>query len=406
MNSEKWNEICFLLSENIKIDISEYEFEQKVMLALGVLGWKEYLGEIEIRPSFQIGSSNSITPDFVIKNTNKKKLFVIEIKQPNIPITQKFQKQLFSYIRQLKLEYGILIGGGIQIFYDGMLNKQEDPILLETIKFERNNPKGEVFVSLFSKEGFSEDSLNKFTLKSIEKLNRKEEFENLLTKILSNDFKENVLKLIKQNFIAEFDAELIDTVLNEVEIEIIKKTVETEIDTHQRNWSFHDNKHGVISSIIDLIRQQPKTQDEIVDGLTILFPERSAESMRNTVKAQLGGTHPLRIETEKNITVSLNKKSNGEKTFFLNQPHTISSNILNIELNPSDEYDFKRKLLLKKEAIITVYYSNGTTSSKIWNAYNFKESSGVKNNLRSRPEFRNGEWQKRGIVKVVVTIKN
>jgi hypothetical protein len=318
MISEKWNEICFLLSENIKNDISEYEFEQKVLLALGVLGWKEYFGEIEIRPSFQIGSSKFITPDFVIKNSNKKKLFVIEIKQPNIQITQKFQKQLFSYIRQLKLDYGILIGGGIQVFYDGILNKQEDPILLETIKFERNNPKGETFVLLFSKETFNEDSLKEFTLKSIEKLNRKEEFNNLLNKVLSEDFKKSVIKLIKQNFISEYDAELIDSVLNEVEIEIIRKTLEKKIVPFQSKWPFRENKTGVISGIIDLIREQPKTQDEIVEGLVVLFPERSAESMRNTVKAQLSGQHPLRIEKEKNIEVEVTLTSDNQKQYHLN----------------------------------------------------------------------------------------
>ncbi len=406
MNSEKWNEICFLLSENIKKDISENEFEQKVIQALLILGWKEYLGDFDVRPSFKIGAANSITPDFIIKSENKERLFVIEIKQPQLPINTGFQKQLFSYMRQLKLEYGLLIGQSIQIFYDETLNKQEDPILLETIKFERNNSKGEIYVSLFSKESFNEVSLKEFTLKSIEKLNRKEEVKNLLNKILSENFKEKVTKLIKQNFLSEFDAELIDSVLNEVEIEIKRKTSETIMIPFEADTQLQDNKHGVISSIIDLIREQPKTQDEIVEGLKLIFQERSAESMRNTVKAQLGGTHPLRIETEKNITVSLNYKSNGEKTYFLNKPIVISSNILTIELNPSDEYDFKRKLLLKKEAIITIYYSNGTTSSKIWNANNFKESSGVKNNLRSRPEFRNGEWQKRGISKIVVTIKS
>lgn len=100
MNNEKWNEICFLLSDNIRTDISENDFEQNVVQALRVLDWKEYSGDIEIRPSFQIGAANRITPDFVIKSTDNKKLFVIEIKQPNIPLNSKFQQQLFSYMRQ------------------------------------------------------------------------------------------------------------------------------------------------------------------------------------------------------------------------------------------------------------------------------------------------------------------
>jgi hypothetical protein len=121
MNSDKWNEICFLLSENVKKEISENSFEQIVIQALRVLDWKQFSGDYEIRPSYQIGATNRITPDFVIKSTGNHKLFVIEIKQPNIPITSNHQQQLFSYMRQLKMEYGVLIGQAIQIFYDGDL---------------------------------------------------------------------------------------------------------------------------------------------------------------------------------------------------------------------------------------------------------------------------------------------
>ena len=70
MNNEKWNEICFLLSDNVRNDISESDFEKQVIQALRVLDWKEYLGDIEIRPSFQVGSVNKITPDFVIKSAD------------------------------------------------------------------------------------------------------------------------------------------------------------------------------------------------------------------------------------------------------------------------------------------------------------------------------------------------
>lgn len=101
-------------------------------------------------------------------------------------------------MRQLKLEYGILIGQGIQIFYDGDLIKQEDPILLETIRFERNNKKGEVFVALFNKENFNIDSLRKFTLDSLKKINLKQDFNKLIKKITSTDFVEKIRELINE----------------------------------------------------------------------------------------------------------------------------------------------------------------------------------------------------------------
>lgn len=178
MNKEKWNEICYLLSGKLPADLSETEFGQEVIQALRILDWKEYKGEIEKEPSFQFGAANKLRPDFVIKSDNQR-LFVIEIKIPNNQLNSTCQGQLFSYMRQLKLEYGILIGQGIQIFYDGNLINQKDPLLIETIQFTTDNEKGEKFVELFSKDSYSTESLKSFTLNSLKKINRKEDHRKL-----------------------------------------------------------------------------------------------------------------------------------------------------------------------------------------------------------------------------------
>lgn len=327
MNNEKWNEICFLLSDNIRTDISESDFEQNVVQALRVLDWKEYSGDIEIRPSFQVGAANRITPDFVIKDSDNRKLFVIEIKQPNIPLNSRFQQQLFSYMRQLKLEYGILIGQGIQIFYDGDLAKQEDPILLETIKFTKDNEKGLKFVEIFAKENFNQESLRNFTLNGLKKLNRREEHKELTKKLLDENYQAKISELIKQDFLDEYDGELIASVLENLTVGIrAKNALPKQSELPKREFS----------------------KQRIVD---------------------------------------------------------YSNGILPIELNPSTEYEFKRRLLLTKTAYITTFYKNGTSKQKVWNANRFRETSGVLGNLRSRPEFRNGEWQKLGIEKVLVSIE-
>lgn len=172
MYIEKWNEICFLLSENLPADLSENDFGHEVIQALRILGWKEYKGEIEKEHAVHFGSANKLRPDFIIKSDNTR-LFVIEIKNPRLPFNSFWQKQLFSYMRQLKLDYGLLIGQKIQIFYDGELINQEDPILIETISFERDSKKGQKFVELFSKETYDRDQLNSFTKEALKKINRK-----------------------------------------------------------------------------------------------------------------------------------------------------------------------------------------------------------------------------------------
>lgn len=64
-------------------------------------------------------------------------------------------------------------------------------------------------------------------------------------------------------------------------------------------------KPGVIASILDVITKSatPVNEEQIVTELAVLFPEKERNSMRNTVRAQIGGkTQPVRMETEKKVT--------------------------------------------------------------------------------------------------------
>ena len=81
-----------------------------------------------------------------------------------------------------------------------------------------------------------------------------------------------------------------------------------------------------------------------------------------------------------------------------------SANALPIKLIPSNEEEFKKSLLRKRCAKITVHMVNGKSVMKIWNAKSFTNKSDVMTNLRSRAEFRNGNWQDQGIKEVCVTV--
>ena len=89
----------------------------------------------------------------------------------------------------------------------------------------------------------------------------------------------------------------------------------------------------------------------------------------------------------------------------INEPKNYDT-ILPIELNPNNNEVFLETLLKTKSATITTFYKNGTKESKIWNAERMTANSNVIGNLRSRPEFRNGNWQKANIIKVVVEVNN
>ena len=78
--------------------------------------------------------------------------------------------------------------------------------------------------------------------------------------------------------------------------------------------------------------------------------------------------------------------------------------VLPITLDPASADVFKAALLLEKAARLTVYYGDGRVEHRPWDAGRFTATSNVFGNLRSRPEFRQGEWQSAGIVKVHVRV--
>jgi len=79
------------------------------------------------------------------------------------------------------------------------------------------------------------------------------------------------------------------------------------------------------------------------------------------------------------------------------QPDAVGGEVLRFEFDPSPSDVFKARLLETKMALITIHYQDGHTEDRIWNALNFKESASLLGNLRSRPDFRKGEWQRLGI---------
>ena len=66
--------------------------------------------------------------------------------------------------------------------------------------------------------------------------------------------------------------------------------------------------------------------------------------------------------------------------------------------------EFKRQLLLAKEAWVTTHYVDGRVESRRWDASRMAPTSNVIANLRSRPAFRKSTWRQRGISHVLVSI--
>lgn len=263
---ETWNKLCYYLSEKIQTDIPEIEFESIVEKGLEILGWNEFSGDFEIRRYIPLGSTKkSLIPDFVIKsNQTGEKLFVIEIKRPKVPLSSQNQIQLSTYMRQFKLEFGILIGPQIQIFYDGELNKKANATLIENIEFKRENEKGKNFIELFSKNKFDKSALKEFAIKSFKKLNEKETEKEIKKKILSNDFKEIVSEIIINKLSVEYDINLVSRVLNNIELDISEKSLIQKNINRPETKQYSNQTNGEIEIILN-----PKDKNVFKDKLLI-----------------------------------------------------------------------------------------------------------------------------------------
>lgn len=265
---EKWNELCYTLSENISSNLSEELFELKVIQALGVLGWKEFKGDLKIRKPFQVGASKKLIPDIVVISDNEYS-FVIEVKKPAIPITKEFRSQLKSYMRQLRLDYGILIGQKIQIFYDGTKYNTTDFTLIEEIDFKRDSNQGMKFVELFKKENYSQEGIESYIQTKLNILEEKRIVKRIKTELLSDKYNDLFKNFILQELQEKYKISLVERALGDIGIKITDSSlrpIEKQKTTHRVQKDIKSKKINHFETIPDL--KHTKIIKGIIEGQT------------------------------------------------------------------------------------------------------------------------------------------
>lgn len=221
--SEMWNEICFLLSENINPSFSEKDFENQVVRAIEVLGWREFKNEIERQPTVQLGREGTLRPDLIIYNNQKKALIVVEVKRPSEDITRDYViGQLRSYMRQMKSDFGLLIGSDLRVYYDGSLNPHADPLLLEKIFFSRDSKEGGDFVKLFNKDSLLNKEYNEYLNQKLHNINKKREINVLIDQLLSFETKQKIIGFLR-NEVPDIGDEVFSEAIQQIDIEISSK---------------------------------------------------------------------------------------------------------------------------------------------------------------------------------------
>jgi hypothetical protein len=211
--TEKWNKIVeyynkyYRASENIVQSIWESVFAE-------FLGYSRLEGEIERHRNIQIGSTERVIADIIIKDGNTD-LFVVELKQHNLPYVKSMETQLISYLKQLRNNTGILICSKIYIFdYD--YSKNDDEQDRAEIEFKPDNPDGIMFIDLLCKSTYNNTAVKEFVRRQIESAKKAELIEAELTSEL-------IRELLRDYFTDKYGAAEFEQVIKGFNITVAPK---------------------------------------------------------------------------------------------------------------------------------------------------------------------------------------
>ncbi len=217
---EKWKEVCFHLSKDIKPDIREDFFEQKVLTVLEKFGWHQYKGEIKKKRPIQVGRQIYIEPDLVLFGLDKKPEIVVEVKRPILSLSdEQTVQQLTSYMRLLKADYGFLIRNEIHIYYDGSLNPEHYPMLLTKNPFDPESEDGMMLIKILNRTSFLENKFDAYLRQCIDRQQKEKALKDLKNLLVSDKTKEKIIEFLKKEF-ADYGAEIVTATLQSIEVNV------------------------------------------------------------------------------------------------------------------------------------------------------------------------------------------
>ena len=162
----------------------------------------------------QIGATSRVIPDIIIRSTQENRdLFVVELKQHTILTGYE---QLFSYLKLLKVDIGILICNKLYI-YDYDTDKDDDNQSVLGIEFTKDNPDGIKFMELFSKSTFNQQEVKDY----IQKRNKEMKNIHTIQQKVTTDY---VKKLLQEHLAATYSQTEIEQAFKEINVTVEQKT--------------------------------------------------------------------------------------------------------------------------------------------------------------------------------------
>lgn len=216
----RWNDICQDFLNNKNMRCSEREFQNCIFSVFRYyLRWQN---SIIAEECIHIGAANTIRPDFVLYKDDIPQV-VIESKEPNHIQTERNKEQLFSYMRQKKVDFGLYIGEVIQLYYDEPTDA-ELPLLMFTLEYDKENPHGTTFVSLFNFVDFDKNMLTDYCTNRIKEIQKEKQLESDIQQLTSDEGVNLCSSLLKSHFISKGYSETdVEKLLDDIEITLKRK---------------------------------------------------------------------------------------------------------------------------------------------------------------------------------------
>ena len=214
-----WNDFCFQVERLRGCDERTFQYVAENMFEK--FGWEQFNKEIVSQQVIIIGSAQSLKPDIIIQSGNKRH-FVVELKKTNADLSDRNKRQLISYMRQLKLRFGVLLGNSLQVYYE-IENDYCDPILIADIVFSKDNKLGIEFMPIITKDGYTQKRFQDYCER---KLEQQKESKNIETEIknLCTEFGVDYIKgLLKADLQKRFLQTAVDEIINNIHITIQSK---------------------------------------------------------------------------------------------------------------------------------------------------------------------------------------
>lgn len=231
---EKWNKLCDYF-ERYKYDAEEKIQKLWETLFSEIFGYSSLDNEIESHRKIQLGSTERLIPDIIIKN-NDTDLFMVELKREDLSVDEARKKQLYSYLKQEHNDLGILVCNQICLIkYDYSVSDDEQVCCY--IDFKKNNPLGIKFIETFEKRNFDKEKAMDFILEANKETSKIEKIKQELTTEL-------LKKLIIDYFSKDGNEEFVKQLLEDYNISISrreKKVIAVSSIINKQNLSISNN---------------------------------------------------------------------------------------------------------------------------------------------------------------------